>query len=102
MQSQHLGNPVEFIRPSTLIFWSFCAIYLICEFGENIFNRFDEIDSILYQCEWYKLPIEMKRLLTIILMSIQQPIVIQGFGNISLRRIMFKKVSTRSINRFFF
>lgn len=84
---------MELIRPLTLIFWTFFSIYLICDYGEKVSNHFDEIHNELCQTKWYQFSNEMKQMLTLILISTQQPIIIQGFGNISLRRIIFKKVS---------
>lgn len=83
---------MEFIRPSTLIFWSFFSIFMICDFGEKVSNRFDDIADVLCQLQWYELPNEVQRVLPIIMMSAQQPVIIGGFGNILLRREVFKKV----------
>lgn len=87
---------MELIRPLTIIFWSFVSIFLTCDFGERVSNRFDVIDDVLCQFEWYDLPLEVQKMLPIIMMSTQQTVVFKGFGNILLLREVFRKVSAKN------
>lgn len=87
---------MELIRPLTIIFWSFVSIFLTCDFGERVSNRFDVIDDVLCQFEWYDLPLEVQKMLPIIMMSTQQTVVFKGFGNILLLREVFRQVSAKT------
>lgn len=87
---------MELIRPLTIIFWSFVSIFLTCDFGERVSNRFDVIDDVLCQFEWYDLPLEVQKMLPIIMMSTQQTVVFKGFGNIWLLREVFRQVSAKN------
>lgn len=76
-----------------LMFWSFAANFLFCEFGENVTRKFNELNYIICQIEWYLLPIDIQRMLPFIMMTTQKQIILQGFGGVQLTREAFKTVS---------
>lgn len=48
--------------------------------------------DVLDQCDWYLFPIEMQRMLIIVMSNTQQPTIIHAFGNAQCSREAFKKV----------
>lgn len=74
------------------MFWSFFHVFMFCDFGENLSNGFDALNSEICNRNWYSFPIEIQRLLPIILVSTQKPVQLLGFGNIPCTRETFKVV----------
>lgn len=68
------------------------CVFIACELGQRLSNSFAEIEDIFDQFDWYLLPIGVQRLLLIVIVNAQQPVVIKCFGNISGSREQFKKV----------
>lgn len=52
-------------------FYAFLMIYLYCECGEQISNRFDEVADSFYQMNWYSFPIKMQKMIPTILIAAQ-------------------------------
>lgn len=90
---------MDLIRPLFLIFWSFCTIFYWCETGEIITNGFDEIGEQIWQCEWYKFPDKLQRVMPTVINGIQQPVIITGFANLKLTRQSFKQVKKNSLKK---
>lgn len=86
-------NPLKFIPPLVLAFWSFIEIFMLCNFGEMVMNSFNEINDAISTCDWYLFSMEIQRMLPLILMNSQHSIQFRGFGNIEISRNSFKSVS---------
>lgn len=74
--------------------YSFAFIFIICDVCQRTTNAFDEILDEVIQSDWYLFPKEIKRILPMILLELQQPTVMKLFGNISGCRDTFKRVSS--------
>lgn len=85
---------MQLILSCVLIFWSFTAIFLICEFGENVTSRFNGLNNAIWQCNWYSFSIDIQRMLPLIIQAMQQPIFLQGSRYILCIRETFKKVNS--------
>lgn len=55
-------------------------------------NQFELIHDELCRCDWYLCPIDMQRMVLIVLANTQWPKIVQGFGNVQCTRDSFKKV----------
>ena len=75
-----------------ILTWIFLFIFIICEPGERVSEKFEEFSNELGQCNWYALPSEMQRMYLIFLSDAQQPINIQCYGRILCSRETFKTV----------
>lgn len=75
------------------VLYAFGNLLVSCEFGQRISNAFEEIDDEIELFDWYLFSYEMQRMLPLILLVTQQPVKIECFGSISIRREYFKKVS---------
>lgn len=91
---QHAETVIDFFLPIALAGWSFCTILLICELGERLTTKFDEIDLEICFWNWYLFPNEIQRMLPIIIVGTQEPVVGAGFGNVSCTRAAFQRVIT--------
>lgn len=56
-------------------------------------KEFDSFNQTIGQCDWYSFPHEIQQMFLIVLTNTQQSTFIQGFGNISCTRELFKRVS---------
>lgn len=67
-------------------------IFCICEIGESVTQQFDVFDKTLKRSKFYLMPIELQRMLVIVLSNSQQPILLHGYGGIQCTRESFKQV----------
>lgn len=72
--------------------WSFGLIFVCSELCQIISSAFNRIDNKLTGLSWYLLPIELWKILPIVVVNTQEPISIGCFGSISCERITFKNV----------
>lgn len=77
------------------------TVLIASEIGQRITDAFDEIEYNLNQVDWYLLPIEIKRILPMMIANAQQPVSLECFGSIICSREVFKKVSMYYVNRIF-
>lgn len=83
----------DFVVPTFLVIAAFVPIFLLCELGERLTDRFNQIDNTVLQCNWYKYPKNVRKMLPIIISDTQQSFVFVGLGNIQCSRDAFKNVS---------
>ncbi|XP_031636515.1 odorant receptor coreceptor-like [Contarinia nasturtii] len=86
------GKMMDILFASTMIFWAFIQMFYICDLGENVTTYFSQIEDKIYSCDWYLFPMKIQKLLPIVLMSGEKPVIIQGFANLKCTRDAFKKV----------
>lgn len=72
--------------------YSFGFMFVICDVGQRVTNTFDKLFDEVIQWHWHSFPKEIRRILPIVLIDLQQPVVIRFFGNFSCCRKTFKKV----------
>lgn len=72
--------------------YAICIVFICCELGERLAIVYDQLDSNIGQFHWYLFPLEIQRLLPLIMINAQQPIILVCFGSISANRETFKKV----------
>lgn len=90
---QKEGNLVLLLMSLSLLWWALILTYLPCEFGERLSNGMVEINDCIDQFNWYLFSLEIRKILPMILLSVQQPVEIRFFGSIACNRDSFKKVS---------
>lgn len=74
-------------------FYAFSLTFIACENGEQMTNAFDEIHCVIDQFCWYRFPMEIKRMLPVLINAAQKEVTIECFGSVSCSRDAFKKVS---------
>lgn len=74
---------------------SFAQIFIFCEFGEKLTSQFNEIDKELFNCDWYTFPIEVLRLLPMVINGTHYPVLLNGIGGLTCTRETFKNVRNK-------
>lgn len=77
--------------------YAFGAVIFVCELCQQVCNGFEEMNRAMDQFHWPSYPIDLRRVLPIVIMFTQQPIEFKVFGSITCCRESFKNVS--SINQ---
>ena len=75
---------------------AFATVFIACELGQRLIDAFDEISSTIDHLKWYSLPIEIQRLLPMIVVAAQQPVSVACFGSITCTREVFKNVGIKT------
>lgn len=83
------------------LFWSFFMVYAACELGYRVRNAFEAIGYEIGQLKWYLLPVNVKRILPVLIMGANQPVGLDVFGGISCGREEFKTVSRKKEEKTF-
>lgn len=86
------SNLTEILILSMALSWGFTLIFVICEPGEYVTKHFFAFGEEFEQCDWYMLPIKLRRLYLIFLLDTQQSIHIECYGRILCTRDTLKKV----------
>lgn len=70
----------------------FFLLYIFCDFGTQVTQRFEDIANDVYNLQWYLLSLDMQmNLLTMITLG-QKNVYIRGSGGIRCTRDTFKQV----------
>lgn len=75
------------------VVWSLSLAFVPCEIGERLTAAFIAIFEDLCALDWYMYPIEMQKVLPLIMLNAHELITIECFGEISCTRDVFKSVS---------
>lgn len=73
-------------------FWAFAFVVFFCEFGHRVFNAFDDLNIAIDQFDWFLFPIEIQKMLPLVMSGCQKPCCIKGFGDFLCIRDTSKKV----------
>lgn len=76
-------------------------VFVCCEFGHKLSYAFEEIDHVITQLDWYKFPLQLEKLLPILVVCAQQPADLRVFGSVSCAREDFKTVCLTKLINFF-
>lgn len=68
------------------------TVFIACELGQRMNDAFDRIGFTIERSNWYLFPIEVKRMLPMIMSIAQQPVELECFGSITCTREVFRKV----------
>lgn len=72
---------------------AFFFLFVTCEFGGRITIAHDEIDSAILQLRWYRFPVELKKILPVVILISHEEVELKGFGSVVCSRETFQKVS---------
>lgn len=77
------------------LFWTYAIAFATCECGHRVEDAFDAINNEIVQLNWLRFSINIKRILPIFIIDVQQPVQLDVFGSFSCGRVEFKKVSIK-------
>lgn len=92
IQIHHTDNFLELLITALQVIYAFGVLFVSCELGQRITVAFDECSVMIDQFDWYLFPVEIQRMLLIVINFAQQPIVIKCFGSAACDRETFKYV----------
>lgn len=67
-------------------------VFIACELGQRLGDALEEIDTTVERFDWYLFPIEIKRMLPMIIANAQNAVKLECFGSIHCTRELFKNV----------
>lgn len=73
---------------------AFAIVFVCCEFGHRLSKSFDKIDLDIGRLHWYKFPVQLWKMLPILMVGTQEPVTLRVFGSIFCAREDFKNVCT--------
>lgn len=76
-----------------LVSSSYTFLYIFCNFGQKLTDRFELFEDVMCKCQWYLFPIEMQQTFAFVMMNVQQSATVKCFGNIELNRETSKQVN---------
>lgn len=77
----------------------FVVVLMCCELNQRSSDAFSEINSTIDEWHWYLFPIQMKRMLPLVMAITQQPVDLECFGSITCSRKVFRKVRIKQTIR---
>lgn len=94
----HHGNVMPLLLLILDGIFAFTTVLIACELGHRMNSSFERIVFTIEQLDWYLFPIEVQRMLPMIIAIAQQPVTLECFGSIMCNREVFKNVSAVLIN----
>lgn len=85
-------NSVEMINLLLVMLLAFAIIFGVCDFGERFSAAFESLNSVYNQFAWHLFPLDVQRMLSILMIVAQKPTKLRAFGSISCGRITFQNV----------
>lgn len=76
----------------TLLAWLSFVSFIPCDLGHRMSSNLWEINDSMDQYDWYLYPEEILKMLPMILMGVQKPVEVEGFGSFKCNRESFQKV----------
>lgn len=68
------------------------SLFFLCEIGDYVMQRYENIRYSIYQLNWYTLPLDLQRKLPTILAMTEKNIYIRGFARFHCTRTVFSQV----------
>lgn len=65
---------------------------MFCEVGERFISGFENVHTEICKSDWYTFPLEIQKIIPILSLSLRNPVMIEGVGNIKCTREDFKNV----------
>lgn len=78
--------------------WALTLVLVVCEFGEKMSDEYEGVERAINRLDWYRLPTDIQRMLPIMFMYCQEPLIVKFFGSLSVSRCQFKKVNQTLAN----
>lgn len=69
-----------------------CILFFYCYFGELATESYEKMADILYESNWYGLPVALQKRFVVMIIDMQQPIHYHGFGIANLNLSSFLAV----------
>lgn len=74
------------------VFYSFVVIFITCEMGERLKSKYEDIEHMIGQLDWYLVPAEVQRILPTIIINAQKSVTFEIFASTDTSRESFQTV----------
>lgn len=68
------------------------GLYFLCDIGDNVMQRYENISHTVYQLNWYMLPLDIQIKLPTVLAMTQKNIYLRGFARFHCTRTVYFQV----------
>lgn len=68
------------------------TVFLFCRLGSLTTIQFHRFGDISYNSEWYKMPIEQRNYIELLIADAQRPLIFHGLKLVDLNLLTFTKV----------
>lgn len=68
------------------------SLYLFCHFGNQVTHRYEDVEFAAYQLTWYRIPLDRRKDLIMMIAFAQRGVYIQGFASACCTREVFLRV----------
>lgn len=92
-----MGNRLDVLRLIIMLLFVVVYIVFLCLVGDTATTRFEDVNTALWTCSLNEFPLDIQKMLPMILAATQKPIYLEGFMNVCCTREVLKVVR----NRFF-
>lgn len=82
--------------------WVSVATIVPCDLGDKLSSALWEVNYLMDQNHWYLYPIEILKVLPIVLRGVQEPAYIECFGSFKCNRESFKKVRMENLTFYYY
>lgn len=74
--------------------------YALCDYGEDVAKAFEALSISIYGISWPLCPLEIQRLLVMMIRASQEPVHLRGYPSINCSRNIFKQVMQLELEAF--
>lgn len=92
IQTQRDQNVVMLLTIVYEGLYSFGILFMSCEIGHQLSTAFEEYSILIDQLKWYLFPVEVQRIMPIVIHFGQQPVLFYCFGSTACTRDTYKRV----------
>lgn len=76
---------------------SFGVVFMFCELGEELNGQTKEINDAMCELDWDSFPLNLQRMMPMILLTTQHPKELTAYGGTLCTRNTFKRVSHQNL-----
>lgn len=96
LQGLNTNDQVLIVSILNAILSWLCLFYLLCDYGEDMTQAFRALSISFFDDTWPLYPIELQKLLIIMIQGSQEAVYLKGHASINTSRDIFKQVNAIS------
>lgn len=91
------GNLFVLLLTLFEVTYAFGHLFIACELGQRVHQTFIEHNNMINQLDWYLIPVDIQRMLPMLINFTQQSVAFECFGSTTMVRETFKVVRIKLI-----
>lgn len=85
---------MELFQGAMALSASYIWLFVFCYFGEKVTGAFDKLSDCIYQTDWYRFPVELRKYVVIMLLFAQKPVYMLAFKKFQCTLRTFEQVNS--------